>query len=248
MIINVPQKSTKQPSETQQNLSLDSSNGIEQNVSQNSSQNGTEPNVSTNYSSSPSMEYDDEFELDVGIEFKVPNDSTIVENESTSLNIPRELPNEFYKRLSEGTKTGSTFVPSTSLAMDVMSIQSTSNKAEVHPSELENGISTASLVKELNKRWQTSDPIERLRTLCKEAKDSTFFEPSVTRLGITSLFTAEELKQIKEGIYNEPISSFEPPRFKFKEDQPKNFLPKRNPRTHRIVELNPSLDFHHEQT
>ena len=94
--------------------------------------------------------------------------------------------------------------------MDMISIQSTSNVTNGHPvdSEPKNGISTASLVKQLNKRWQTSDPIERLRTLCKEAKDFTLFEPSVRRHGITSLFTAEELKQIKEGLHDEPICSF----------------------------------------
>ena len=159
-------------------------------------------------------------------------------------------------------------MPTTSLTMDVMSIQSISNEIKVHHCEQENGISKASLVKELNHRWQTSDPIERLRTLCKEAKDSKLFEPSVTRLGITSFFTAEEVKQIKEGLQDEPLSSFEHCRARFQGSQPTNdanchikqhsgwcdnfandprLPPKRNPRTQRIVELNPSLEFHYEQ-
>ena len=143
--------------ETQQTLPLDSSNGMEQNVSQNSSQNGSKSNVSTNYSYSidggedrwikeQSLEYDNEFEMDLEIEFKVPETSTRVDGgnifndgclssvvQSESLGIPRELPHEFYKRLSSATKPGSSFVPTTSLAMDVMSIQSISNEANGHP-------------------------------------------------------------------------------------------------------------------
>ena len=62
MVIDVPHQSVKQHSETQQNSILVSSNGTEPNVSQNSSQNGMELDVSNDHSSSPSMEYDNEFD------------------------------------------------------------------------------------------------------------------------------------------------------------------------------------------
>ena len=100
MLIDVPHQLTKHQPETQQNSPppLDSSNGTEHTVSTNSSQNGIKPNVLTAYSSSPPTELNFEFDSDENpfkapIEFRVPNVPPEVDMQSTSLNIPTELPN-----------------------------------------------------------------------------------------------------------------------------------------------------------
>ena len=87
MIIDVPHRPTKHNSETQQTLPLDSS--------------------------SPQTELNNELKRNPGIELNVSHHSTRVEFQSTALNIPKELPNELYNRLSTATRTGSNLVPTT---------------------------------------------------------------------------------------------------------------------------------------
>ena len=238
-----------------------SQNGIARNVSEHASHIGNGPKVSNVHSNR-------------GKEFQAPTlQFTQVNAQSTPLSIPMKLTKELNDLLSSEKEPMPEFALTTSLAMDLLTTQFKSAPINDHPCESnqEDGISTSSIVRESNHRWKTSDPIERLKTLCQEAKESKLFEPSITRLGITSLFTAKELKQIKDELNNEP-SSFESCQFKSERNQtidsqsqteaikvtPKVALvdnranlPRlpsdRNPRTQRIVELELNLEFHHEQ-